>query len=488
MRDLISDPTWQEKDLGEPLPESDHAVSVAMPLWEHVVGYEEGDPEVLNQLACGYPRFVVHPIVQRLFDAATAEFAEDGEKAAVLPSSAAAERFACYVRREHEARVESWKDGLHAVVFPEAAEEVARNCWRFCGEVVSSRRAQTTLNGDAHDVGNANSALRKKLASLAGQNEDDVFLFPSGIAAIYAAQRLATRLHPGRKTVQVEFPYVDVLKVQEQFGAGEVFLPNCEAGGVPGVRQLLESGEAPSGVFCEIPSNPQLRTADLAGLRALLEPEGIPLVADDTIATIRNVDCFAHADIVTTSLTKFISGAGDVLGGSLILNRNSPLYAELSKLLREDHVDDLFPQDASALVRNAADFGERVSKINKTTEALTDFLSNHSAVSQVWYPKTATPDFYNAIRRDGGGYGGIFSMLLHDPTNTAPKFYDQLRVCKGPSLGTNFTLACPYMLLAHYPELDWCEDLGIDRWLVRVSVGLEDSDDLIQRFEEALDS
>ncbi|MEM7013859.1 MAG: PLP-dependent transferase, partial [Verrucomicrobiota bacterium] len=247
-------------------------------------------------------------------------------------------------------------------------------------------------------------------------------------------------------------------------------------------------GEAPAGVFCEIPSNPQLRTADLAGLRSLLDPQGIPLIVDDTIATIFNVDCFEHADVVTTSLTKFISGTGDVLGGSLILNRKSPIYAELSKLMREDHVDDLYPSDALILFRNATNFAERMPIINETTVALTDFLSTHPAIAEVWYPKMVTPEFYDAIRRDGGGYGGIFSILLQDPTKTAQAFFDRLRVSKGPSLGTNFTLACPYMFLAHYPELDWCDDLGINRWLVRVSVGLEDPDDLIQRFDSALKS
>jgi cystathionine gamma-synthase len=68
----------------------------------------------------------------------------------------------------------------------------------------------------------------------------------------------------------------------------------------------------------------------------------------------------------------------------------------------------------------------------------------------------------------------------------APRLYNQLRLNKGPSLGTNFTLACPYLLLAHYPELAWCEGLGMDRHLIRLSVGLEDPDELIRRLEAAL--
>lgn len=68
----------------------------------------------------------------------------------------------------------------------------------------------------------------------------------------------------------------------------------------------------------------------------------------------------------------------------------------------------------------------------------------------------------------------------------AQKFYDNLAIYKGPSLGTNFTLACPYTILAHYNELEWAKEYGVDRWLIRVSVGLEDPDWLLQTFKDAL--
>jgi cystathionine gamma-synthase len=85
---------------------------------------------------------------------------------------------------------------------------------------------------------------------------------------------------------------------------------------------------------------------------------------------------------------------------------------------------------------------------------------------------------------DSGG-GGLFSLVLDEPLR-APEFFDALRVSKGPSLGTNFTLACPYTLLAHYGELEWAESCGVARHLVRISVGLEQADDLCRRFDEAL--
>ena len=68
------------------------------------------------------------------------------------------------------------------------------------------------------------------------------------------------------------------------------------------------------------------------------------------------------------------------------------------------------------------------------------------------------------------------------------KFYGALKVCKGPSLGTNFTLVCPYVLLAHYKELKWAQNCGVPPALIRVSVGLEKPDDLWNRFKKALNT
>jgi cystathionine gamma-synthase len=96
---------------------------------------------------------------------------------------------------------------------------------------------------------------------------------------------------------------------------------------------------------------------------------------------------------------------------------------------------------------------------------------------------------YNAcaVSNSGSvGYGGLFSAVFSTKSH-AQQFYDALQVYKGPSLGTNFTLASPYTLLAHYYELDWASNYGVSSWLVRVSVGLEDSMWLKEVFLKALD-
>ena len=138
------------------------------------------------------------------------------------------------------------------------------------------------------------------------------------------------------------------------------------------------------------------------------------------------------------------------------------------------------------LEKNSRDFPERMKHINAVGEAVCEYLREHPAVDRVYYPKFETPDNYHRLLKGGGGYGGLFSILMKDAGAAAPPLYDRLRVSKGPSLGTNYALACPYTLLAHYEELDWAEALGVSRYLVRVSVGLEEPEDLIGRFAEAL--
>ena len=78
------------------------------------------------------------------------------------------------------------------------------------------------------------------------------------------------------------------------------------------------------------------------------------------------------------------------------------------------------------------------------------------------------------------------SIVLNDAERVTPLVFDALQVCKGPNLGTNFTLCCPYTILAHYDELDFAESCGVSRWLLRISVGIEPIEELWQRFENAL--
>ena len=106
-------------------------------------------------------------------------------------------------------------------------------------------------------------------------------------------------------------------------------------------------------------------------------------------------------------------------------------------------------------------------------------------MAKVWYPALITRDRYDELKRPGGGYGGLLSFELKNPKR-APRVYDALRISKGPSFGAEFSLACPYTLLAHYKELDWAESCGVSPWLIRLSCGLEPTADLESILTEAL--
>ncbi|SKA86554.1 cystathionine gamma-synthase [Prosthecobacter debontii] len=496
MTDLLSHPLWEADSLGSPLPDHDFGVSVSLPLWKHVVGYEEGDPEVVSKFRSGYPRFCCPPAISEAFGLAELELAAEGERAIVFPRLVHAQRCVEFIAREgFSGRALEWTDEKHGVaLFPAEAYLKARRFWRFCGEVVSTRQACHILGRTIDEPtvtveeGRAASALiRQRLADLAGQKAEDVFLFPSGMAANFAVHRMLTTLFPERKTIQLDFPYVDVLKLQQMFGRGAHFLPLVDETEYEQLKGLL-AGEKIAGLFCEAPSNPLLRCVDLPRLLKIrhdVQPE-VPLIIDDTVSTSVNADACRAADIVTSSLTKSFSGIGDVLAGSVILNRASPHHAAFSAFLKEHADHDLWHADAVALEANSRDFVQRAQTMSRNAEALADHLRDHPLVERVWHAKTDGGVGYETLRRENGGYGCLFSFLLKDAARTSEPFYDALRVCKGPSLGTNFTLVCPYTLLAHYEELDWAESCGVPRYLIRVSAGLEDIQDLVARFDEAL--
>jgi cystathionine gamma-synthase len=489
-RNLIVDPLWRPEDLGKPVPESEHGVSVCLPTWADVVGYEEREPRVLEAMGCGYPRFFCHPTVRELFRAA--EASGDGRRGVVMPSRGAAER-CCEFVRDRAGVSGDIRDfgaaGLWTVLLEEAGVEAAMKYWQHSGEIVSSRLARAVLDGKGkHDRGDeAKLILQERLAALTSQGAENVFLYQNGMSGVFSVHRAVTSIRPDLKSVQLEFPYVDVLKVQEQFGAGAHFLVLDDAGGLERLRDLLER-EKVSAVYCEMAANPLLRSVDLAGVAKLLEGREIPLIVDDTVGTVVNVDVFRHADVVTTSLTKCFSGAGDVMGGSVVLCDGSPFRDRFASFLKANAPGDLYCEDAVVLEENSRDFQERVLEKNESAEAINDYLAVHPLVERVWYPKgCATQGAYDAVRREGGGYSCLLSFVLKDAVRNSAPFFDALRISKGPSLGTNFSLACPYTLLAYYQELDWAERCGVSRYLIRLSVGLEGFEELRGRFEDAFE-
>jgi cystathionine gamma-synthase len=189
------------------------------------------------------------------------------------------------------------------------------------------------------------------------------------------------------------------------------------------------------------------------------------------------------ADIVVTSLTKYFSGYGDVLAGCVTLNPRSQYAGVLRTALENDFEELLIDADAEVLEKNSRDLRERVTTINRNAAIIARRLFDHPMVQNVYYPGLSEDA---ASEEASSGFGGLLSIVLKAPAITTPIMFDHLEVCKGPNLGTNFTLCCPYTILAHYTDLEFVEDCGVSRWLLRISIGVEATEDLWQRIERAL--
>jgi cystathionine gamma-synthase len=580
------------KPLGSPLPFDEHACSVSLPTWSSVVGYEEGDQEVVAAMNCGYPRFVFHPYILQLMQVFLDRFSTpaQNEDCLVLPTKEAALRCQAFLQESLEQnnrtattlgspapprpsdnalfgrrqskdthtdadtspppfsssriRVAALEEAdVHAVLFPAetAAGIGAKAYWQHTGELVSSRRAEKALvtlgqsfskrvtccpvegtptifhpsdvsgstsprtTTPSMTTSSATSAspyqkLQERIARWTNVGTENIFLLPSGMATIYKSLRSARRYQleknpssRGGTSIVYGFPYLDTLKMcsrQELSPAGVEFFGKGDATDLHNLERLLQQHRKNrrwSALMTEVPSNPLLQCPDLEALRSLADEHDFCLVVDDTIGNFLNVDLIESgmADAVCTSLTKLVSGRGDAIAGSVVLNP----HTEKGRWMRDDMAKDtdtyggLHEADAMAMVHNSQDFPERNGRINETSERLAEYLLDHPGVETVWYPKFVAPLFKKYQK--GGGYGGLLSIHLH-PHICQRTFYDTLDVAKGPSLGTNFTLVCPYTLLAHYHELDFAMSYNVPPNLIRIAVGLEDFEELKEKFAFAL--
>lgn len=318
--------------------------------------------------------------------------------------------------------------------------------------------------------------------------EEDVYLFPCGMNAIFNAHQALLAARPTQKSINFGFPYVDTLKILQKFGPGCIFYGHGSEQDLDELEKRLRGGERFMSLFCEFPGNPLLKCPDLHRIRKLADQYGFAVVVDETIGTFANINVLPVSDIVVSSLTKIFSGDSNVMGGSAILNPESRYYEALKKAMDTTFEDTYWPEDVVFMERNSRDFLSRVVRIDGNSEAICDSLRSSPLVKDVYYPKyNPSRSIYDAFRQPGGGYGGLLSIVFNEQTR-AQAFFDAMEIAKGPSLGTNFTLCSPYVLLAHYQELPWAAEFGVDPYLVRVSVGLEDMTHLQATFQKALEA
>jgi cystathionine gamma-synthase len=363
-------------------------------------------------------------------------------------------------------------------------------------------------NLDISFVDNAKSAIKRRIAGsltaevdlaaplspvmsastrgVTGLSEDDVYLYPCGMNSIFNAHQMMLEARGSMKSIVFGFPYVDTLKIVEKFGPGCIFYGHGSSEDLDDLEKRLKSGERFLALFCEFPGNPLLSSPDLQRIRQLADLYDFGVIIDETIGNFINVHVLPYGDIVVSSLTKIFTGECNVMGGSAIINPQGKYYNALKKVLSRQYEDNYWVEDAIFMERNSRDFVSRIDRINHNAEEICDILKSHPLVKAVYYPKYApSRPYYDACRTVNGGYGGLLSVTFQNKAQSIA-FFDEIKTAKGPSLGTNFTLTSPYVILAHFIELDWAATFGVEPDLIRISVGLEAPEELKATFQEAL--
>ena len=240
-------------------------------------------------------------------------------------------------------------------------------------------------------------------------------------------------------------------------------------------------------VFVEALSNPLLRLVDLPAVAPELSRRGVQLIVDASMASPAVFRPIEHgASVVVHSLTKFISGHGDVTGG-IVLGRREAMERVRNAMIRAG--TNLGPFDAWLAVRGARTLGVRLERQSRTALALARHLERHAAVARVYYPglpSHAQPAL--ARRLMPGPMGAILSVDLSGGALAVERFMARTRLMEfAPSFGDVATTWTYPARTSHRRVSDEEKAaLGIGPGLIRVSVGLEDADDLIGDLDDAL--
>ena len=330
---------------------------------------------------------------------------------------------------------------------------------------------------------------------------DDVYLFQTGMSAIYWVHRYLLSKH-NSSSVLFGFAFHSTIHVLGDFGPGVEFFGHGTDGDLQKLEPFLaaraEEGKPVQAIWTEFPSNPLLVTPDLKGLRKLADQYGALLIVDDTIGSFCDVDVLGVADIVLTSLTKSFSGYADVMAASAVLSPLSARYSELKVLFNTSYRNDFFAGDAEALEKNSRNYLERSGVMNNNAAKLVEYLQTEaenpaSPVKKVYYP---TVDDTLAKYRDfmrpqtsefAPGYGCLFSVEFESEETTIA-FYDNLHVHQGPHLGAHLTLALAYTMGVYGKELEWAAQYNMRPEQIRISVGLEDTQNLLADFRIAVEA
>ncbi|KHO62737.1 methionine gamma-lyase [Thermoanaerobacter sp. YS13] len=241
-------------------------------------------------------------------------------------------------------------------------------------------------------------------------------------------------------------------------------------------------------VYFETPSNPNLSIIDIEEVTRVCHKKDIKIVVDNTFATpyFQN-PLLLGADVVVHSATKYIGGHGDALGGVAVSQDEKYIH-----YLKFDYMCEfggvMSPFNAWLILRGIKTLGLRMRQHEKNAIEVANFLNSHPKVKNVMYPGLKSFKGHEIAKKQMRGFGAIISFEIEGGTKNLEKFISNLRLCQlAVSLGDTETLVEVPSLMTHrgYPK-EKLEESGFTESMVRISVGLEDYNDIIEDLDQAL--
>jgi cystathionine beta-lyase/cystathionine gamma-synthase len=337
---------------------------------------------------------------------------------------------------------------------------------------------------DGYDYARTNHPNRKALERTIAKLEDGLsaYVFTSGMAGIDAVFRL---LRPGDHVVLSEAVYGGVFRLSTQllvhFGLEFSFVDTSASDAVvsafrPNTKML----------YIETPTNPTMRIADIAALATLASQRNITVVVDNTFLSPylqRPIELGAH--IVVHSMTKYLNGHSDSTGGAVVLTRKED--AEKIYFIQRSAGSGLAPMDCFLISRGIKTLAVRMLQHNANGLVVARHLDTHPKVQKVFYPGLRSHPQHEIARRQQKGPGGMLSFDLGS-LEAARRLLNHVKLCAlAESLGGVESLISLPALMTHASmPAEVRERVGITAGLVRLSVGIEDADDIIADLDQAL--
>ncbi|KYD11074.1 bifunctional cystathionine gamma-lyase/homocysteine desulfhydrase [Heyndrickxia sporothermodurans] len=325
-------------------------------------------------------------------------------------------------------------------------------------------------------------SLEKLIADI--ENGTRGFAFGSGMAAITAVMNLFSS---GDHIIATDDVYGGTFrvmtKVLNRFNLDVTFVDTSD---LEAVKNAVQPNT--KAIYVETPTNPLLKITDIRAVNGIAKEKGLKLIVDNTFSTpYWQNPLDLGADIVLHSATKYLGGHSDVVAG-LVVVKDEKLGEDVH-FIQNSTGGVLGPQDSWLLIRGIKTLGIRMEEIEKNTLDVVKFLQEHPKVEKVFFPGLPDHPGHEIHRAQADGFGGMISFTVESQEKALTVLKNVKYFTLAESLGAVESLISIPSLMTHasIPRERRLE-LGIEDGLIRISVGIEDIEDLIEDLGQALDS